>query len=61
MDEELLPKVKETITLLQGNGLVRPQRVTVSSVTRAMNLPDKRFSKLPRCRDEIRKYEESQK
>lgn len=61
MDEELLPKVRETIALLQGNALVRPRRVSVSSVTREMNLPDKRFEKLPQCREEIRKHEESQK
>lgn len=50
MDKELLPEVKKTIQYLKGDGIVRPQRVTVSSVTRAMGLPDKRFEKLPGCR-----------
>lgn len=34
MDEELIPKVRETIALLQGDGMTRPQRVTVSAVTK---------------------------
>ena len=50
MDKELLPEVKKTIQYLKGDGIVRPQRVTVSSVTRAMGFPDKRFEKLPGCR-----------
>ena len=61
MDEELLPKVRETIALLQGDGMTRPQRVTVSAVTKKMHLPDKRFEKLPRCREEIKEHTEPQK
>ena len=61
MDEELLPKVRETIALLQGDGMTRPQRVTVSAVTKKMHLPDKRFEKLPRCREEIKAHTEPQK
>lgn len=61
MDEELLPKVRETIALLQGDGVTRPQRVTVSAVTKKMHLPDKRFEKLWRCREEIKEHTEPQK
>lgn len=61
MDAELLPKVRETIRLLQGNEVARPQRVTVSSVTKAMQLPEKRMEKLPRCREEIKRNQETQK
>ena len=61
MDEELIPKVRETIALLQGDGMTRPQRVTVSAVTKKMHLPDKRFEKLPRCREEIKEHTEPQK
>lgn len=53
MDKELISEVKKAIQCLKGDGIVRPQRVTVSSVTRAMGLPDKRFEKLPGCRQVI--------
>lgn len=61
MDDELLPKVRETIALLQGDGFSRPQRITVSSVTKAMELPEKRIEKLPRCKEEIKRNQETQK
>lgn len=60
MDKELLPEVKKTIQYLKGDGIVRPQRVTVSSVTRAMGLPDKRFDKLHVCKKEILSHQVSQ-
>ena len=41
--------------------MTRPQRVTVSAVTKKMHLPDKRFEKLPRCREEIKEHTEPQK
>lgn len=61
MDESLLPEVRDTVKRLRGTGMERPQRITVSSVTKAMGLPDKRFDKLPKCREEIIRYQETQK
>lgn len=60
-DTELLPAVRKTIAELWGDGIRRPVRITISSVTKAMNLPDKRFEKLPRCREEIQRHGETQK
>ena len=39
----------------------RPRRITVSAVRKEMGLPDKRFDKLSKCKEEILKYQESQK
>lgn len=61
MDKEMLPRVKETVKKMYHSGQERPQRVTVSAVQRALNLPEKRLEKLPLCKAEILKYQESQK
>lgn len=61
MDVELLPEVKSTIRQIYGYGTERPKRVTVEAVRRKMNLPEKRFDKLPMCKAEILKYQETQK
>lgn len=61
MDKEMLPRVKETVKKMYHSGQERPQRVTVSAVQRALNLPEKRLEKLPLCKAEILKYRESQK
>lgn len=60
MDEQLLPAVRDTVKRLSENGRERPKRITVSAVTKEMGLPEKRFEKLPRCREEIRKRQETQ-
>lgn len=60
MDAELLPAVKEAIKEIYGDGTHRPHKVTVYAVCRYMNLPDKKFEKLPICKAEILKYHESQ-
>ncbi len=59
-DTELLPKVKEVIRELHGNGAERPHKITPSLISRKLGLPDKQLEKLPLCKAEILKYEESQ-
>ena len=61
LDEEMLPKVRETVKRMYECGDERPRRITVSAVRKEMGLPDKRFDKLPKCKEEILKYQESQK
>lgn len=61
MDIELLPKVQTAIKKIYGTGTARPHRVTVSAVCRELQLPGKRFDKLPVCKAEIFKWQESQK
>lgn len=60
LDAELLPKVKEVIKELYGNGTDRPHKITPSLINRKLGLPDKQIEKLPLCKEEILKYEESQ-
>jgi hypothetical protein len=59
-DTELLPEVKRTIKELYGNGAERPHKITPSLISRKLGLPDKQLEKLPLCKAEILKYEESQ-
>ncbi|WP_027627172.1 TniQ family protein [Ruminiclostridium cellobioparum] len=59
-DTELLPEVKRTIKELYGNGADRPHKITPSLISRKLELPDKQLEKLPLCKAEILKYEESQ-
>lgn len=61
MDEELLPRVQTVIKKMYNTGQERPRRITVSAVRKEMGFPDKRFDKLPRCKAEILKHQESQK
>lgn len=60
MDEELFPIVKAVIESIYGYGEDRPHRVCIKAVCSKMNFPDKRFDNLPRCRDEIMRWHESQ-
>lgn len=60
LDAELLPKVREVIRELYGNGAARPHKITLSLIRRKLELPDKQLEKLPLCKVEILKYEESQ-
>ena len=57
----MLPKVRETVKRMYECGDERSRRITVSAVRKEMGLPDKRFDKLPKCKEEILKYQESQK
>ena len=61
MDEELLPNVQAIVKKMYNTGQERPRRITVSAVRKEMGLPDKRFDKLPKCKAEILKHQESQK
>lgn len=60
MDAEMLPKVKEICKKVYGNKGGKPGKVTVGTITRIMGFPGKRMDYLPKCRSEIKKYEESQ-
>ena len=61
IDRDTLPLVKDAIKKLQGKEGERPKKVTIYAVEKMLGLPDKRISQyLPKCREEIEKYEESQ-
>ena len=59
IDNEMLPKVKDAIKELFGDGIIRPKRITKSSVAGILGVHDKIFNNLPKCREEIEKYRES--
>lgn len=60
MDKEMLPQVKEICKKVYFNEGGKPKKVSVGTISRIMGLPGKRMDYLPECRNEIRKYEESQ-
>ena len=58
MDEEMLPRVIETITELKSSE--KPVRITVGGVARAVGLKSKQIDKLTQCKAEIEKHCQSQ-
>lgn len=61
IDEDTLPLVKDAIRQLQGDGTIRPKKVTTFSVGKILHLPSKKISLyLPKCLAEIQQYAESQ-
>lgn len=61
IDDATLPLVKDTIRQLQGDGVTRPKRITISTVEKRLHLSGKRIALyLPRCKAEIEKYVETQ-
>lgn len=60
LDKELLPKVKEIIEKLYGDGEERPHKITMNLIYRKLDLPYKQLDNLPLCREEVLKYYETQ-
>lgn len=61
IDRDTLPLVKDAIKKLKGKEGERPKKVTIYAVEKVLDLPSKRISQyLPKCREEIEKYEEPQ-
>ena len=60
LDMELIPKVKESIGFIQESKAGRPVKITIASVCRVIGFPDKKFNSLPKCKEIIESYYESQ-
>jgi hypothetical protein len=60
IDAELLPRVRQAIDQLHGDGVVRPRRVNVTAVKKILGLPDGQLQKLPYCLSLIQQNQESQ-
>ena len=59
LDTQYLPQVKRVVKqILRPN--VRPERVSFAKVQKTLDLPQKIFNKLPKCRAYIEKHIESQ-
>lgn len=60
-DEEMFPVVRATIKQLQGNGIERPRKITVYSVSKALGISREHIrNRFPKCKAEIEKYKETQ-
>ncbi len=61
IDEDTLPLVRKAIKQLQGDGITRPKKVSVGAIEKMLGLSNKKISMyLPKCLEEIQRYEESQ-
>ncbi|MCM1232869.1 MAG: hypothetical protein NC489_22315 [Ruminococcus flavefaciens] len=60
MDKDMLPLVKNACKRLYINKDGMPGKVCTNAVCRALDFPEKRMEYLPKCRNAIKKYEESQ-
>ena len=60
IDTAMLQDVKTAIKELQGNGTVRPKKITVFAIEKMLKLSPKQIDNLPLCRAEIKKYYVSQ-
>ncbi len=59
LDKELLPKVKKLVNEMASKK-GSPEKISVTKVQRMMELPQKCFNKLPRCKVYIEKHMETQ-
>lgn len=60
VDKATLPLVINAIEDIRGGEGVRPKKITIATIERALELPNKRISDcLPKCKAEIKQYEES--
>ncbi len=61
IDEDTLPLVRNAIKQLQGDGSTRPKKISVGAIENMLGLSNKKISMyLPKCLEEIQRYEESQ-
>lgn len=57
-DRQMLPKVKQAVReILTADG--RPKRISVSNVCEYLGISDQRFKKMPRCKTEVMKQQET--
>ena len=59
LDTQYLPQVKRVVKQILRPD-VRPERVSFAKVQKSLDLPQKIFNKLPKCRAYIEKHIESQ-
>ena len=60
IDTAMLQDVKTAIKKLQGNGTVRPKKITVFAIEKILKLSPKQIDNLPLCKAEIKKHYVSQ-
>ena len=56
LDEEMLPRIKEIIDELEGDGISRPRRVKVHTVQMKAGLKAKALQKMPQCLELVVKH-----
>ena len=60
IDAATLPRVKEAICKLQGDGTSRPVKISIGTIERYLKLPKNGLRNYPMCRAEIQKHTETQ-
>lgn len=59
-DIELLPRLKETVLKIYGEGDARPRKISISQISKAVHVDSHRLKKMKRCMDFFNQYYESQ-
>ena len=59
LDEKYLPQVKDIVEEIV-NKQGRPEKLSFAKVTKALSLPQKQINKLPKCKEYIEQYIETQ-
>lgn len=60
VDKATLSRVRDAVSKLQGDGDIRPKKVSPFAIEKILGLPSKRLDNLPLCRAEIERHIESQ-
>lgn len=61
LDKKMLPIVRQTVTEMLNNGTNRPQRISISAVSKKLDIPVYRIANMNQCKMEIEQYAESRK
>ena len=59
-DIELLPRLREVVINLYGEGDARPRKISISAISRILNVDSHRLKKMKRCMEFFDQYYESQ-
>ena len=59
-DLELLPRLKETVIKIYGEGDDRPRKISISNISKILHVDCHRLKKMKRCMDFFDQYYESQ-
>lgn len=59
-DYELLPRLREAVINLYGEGDARPRKISISAISRILNVDSHRLKKMKRCMEFFDQYYESQ-
>lgn len=61
LDKKMLPLVRQTVAEMLNNGTNRPRRISISAVSKKLDIPVYRITNMKQCKMEIEQYAENRK